>query len=393
MVTTLLRLEYPCLLGFVIVPRKRIDKARNEIAVNALWNKYDYLLFIDDDNPVPPDTITKFLEDDKDIVTAPILTRKMDKTGNYTLCVYKAKEYDGVRIYSNVRTFKEGYLHQIDACGMGCTLIKRKVLETLHKKYKDYMFEFGKIEKPIKIGEKLYKARTTSEDMEFCERAVDAGFEIWVDTRIRPLHLIGQNQVQWNPPNINTASYWDEVWAREGQDTWRKYPLTFQKIACHVTAEDSVLDVGCGVGILLDILKPREVAGLDISPKAIEILKSKGIQGKVGTLPKIDFPDKSFDVVVATETLEHLDDPESLIQEMKRVARKKVIVTVPNNTLPPSVEKEHRQIFTKFRLNEMLSKYFTKVEIGEFKDDFKTPNVNISLPTLLAVCEVGHNGY
>jgi ubiquinone/menaquinone biosynthesis C-methylase UbiE len=108
----------------------------------------------------------------------------------------------------------------------------------------------------------------------------------------------------------------------------------------------------------------------------------------VGKLPQIDYPDKSFDIVVATETLEHLDDPEFLLREMKRVARKKVIVSVPNNTLPPSVEKEHRQVFTRFRLNEMLSKYFTKVEIEEFRDEFPTPKVNISLPTLLAVCEV-----
>jgi len=391
-VTTLLRMEYPCLLGFVIVPRKRIDKARNEIAVNALANGYDYLLFIDDDNPVPPDTVVKLLEDDKDIVTAPVLTRKVDGQGEYLPCIYKGKEYDGVRIYSNIRTFGEGYLHKIDACGMACTLIKRKVLETLHQKYKNDMFEFGniKFDTPVKVGEKLYKVRTMSEDMEFCERAVDAGFEIWTDTRIRPLHLIGSNRVQWNPPDVNTSSYWDEVWGREGQDTWRKYPSCFQKIASQVTLDDSVLDVGCGVGVLLDVLRPlcREVAGLDISPKAIEILKSKGIQGKVGTLPILDFPDKSFDVVVATETLEHLDDPEFLIREMRRVARKKVIISVPNNTLGPGVEKEHRQIFTKSRLNEMLSKYFTKVEIEDFRDEFKTPNVNISLPTLLGVCEV-----
>ncbi|GAJ00549.1 unnamed protein product, partial [marine sediment metagenome] len=31
-------------------------------------------------------------------------------------------------------------------------------------------------------------------------------------------------------PNINTAPYWDQIWATEGRDTWRRYPGTFERI-------------------------------------------------------------------------------------------------------------------------------------------------------------------
>lgn len=386
-VTSLMRLENPLRTGFQIIPRRRVDKARNKLAMDALKKGYDYLFFFDDDNPIPPDTLVKLLEDDKDIVSAPISTRG----GDHQVNAYYGKEYDGIRIYSHIEQFRdEGYLHRIDACGMACTLIKRTVLEALCKKHGDSMFAFTErvFDKPIKVGDKTYKRRTMSEDFEFSERAVDAGFEIWLDTRIRPIHLTEFNYIQWEPANINTAEYWDKAWSREGKDTWRQYPLTFQKVAENVSFEDTVLDVGCGAGVLLDTLKPlcKDVMGLDISPKAIEILESRGIHGKVGTLPKIDFPDKSFDVVVATETLEHLDEPNLLLEEMKRVAREKIIISVPDNVLGPEKEKEHRQLFTNDSLHQLLSEHFEVVQIESFADSFQTPNVMIRLPTLLAVC-------
>jgi len=373
------------------VDRLPIDRAGSIIAVEALRQNYDYLLFIDDDNPVPRDTLIKFIEDDKDIVCAPILKRRPNEDGERSLCALYGHLEKDIRIYEPITEFREsGYLHKIDACGMGCTLIKRKVLEAVNAKYPDRPFQQGNLihfeEGDRVIDKNKGLKRTMSEDLEFCERATDAGFEIWLDDRIRPLHLTGLSSVQWNP-NVNTSSYWDNVWSREGKDTWRRYPLTFQKIASHVSPDESVLDVGCGVGILLDVLKPRDVTGLDISPKAIEILQSKGIPGKVGTLPTIDFPDKSFDVVIATETVEHMDDPGALIQEMIRVARKKVILSVPDDVLGSNEEKEHRQKFTKSSLADLLNK-ISEVEIETFTDTFKTPTANIALPTLLAVCEV-----
>ena len=199
-VTSLLRLESPCLVSFKVVPRRRIDKARNSLAWDMLNKGYDYLLFIDDDNPVPPDTITKLLEDDKDIVTTPILARRPNKDGTYGLCAYYGKSYNGVRLYNSIGKFRDkGYLHRIDNCGMGCTLIKRKVLETLNKKY-GYIFEFGDIEldPPITVGSETYRRRTMSEDMEFGERAIDAGFEIWLDERVIPVHLGESQYLQWS---------------------------------------------------------------------------------------------------------------------------------------------------------------------------------------------------
>lgn len=201
MVASLMRLESPLRVGFFPVPKRRTDRARNEIAMKALKQGYDYLLFLDDDNPVPPDTINKLLEDDKDIVSVPIVTRRAKKNGEHYLCAYQGKVYDGIRIYHHVKKFEgDGYLHRVDICGMGCTLIKRKVLQTLYEKYSDLIFEYTEtvFDKTIDVEGKQYKRRTMSEDFEFCERAVDAGLEVWLDTRIRPIHLGEVQFLQWS---------------------------------------------------------------------------------------------------------------------------------------------------------------------------------------------------
>ena len=201
MVQSLLQLHKPYPCAFMAVERQRIDKARNAIAMEALRGGFDYLFFIDDDNPVPEDTLERFIQDDKDIVVAPILARNPDKDGNYKLCVFYGEEIDGLRVYRNVTDFRDdGPLHKVDAAGTGAMLIKRKVLEKLNAKYQNLMFEFGdiKLDKHIMVDGKLWGRRTMSEDCEFSERSVDAGFEIWCDERVRPLHISGSKYVQWH---------------------------------------------------------------------------------------------------------------------------------------------------------------------------------------------------
>lgn len=83
-VQSLLQLHKPYPCAFMIVERQRIDRARNAILLEALKNNVDYLFFVDDDNPIPPDTLEKFIQDDKDIVSAPILGRNKDKEGELT---------------------------------------------------------------------------------------------------------------------------------------------------------------------------------------------------------------------------------------------------------------------------------------------------------------------
>lgn len=198
MVTSLLQLHKPLPCAFAVVDRQRVDKARNYMAVEALRQGFDYLFMVDDDNPIPPETLELMIADDKDIVIAPILSRNPVEKNYHPLCAFYSEVVDvkgkSLRMYHPIKEFKdEGPLHKIDAGGTGCILIKRRVLEKMFEKYQDHMFEFGDV---TVNGQR----RTMSEDAEFCERAVDLGFEIWLDDRIRPKHLITTPAyVQWQP--------------------------------------------------------------------------------------------------------------------------------------------------------------------------------------------------
>lgn len=185
MVQSLLQLHKPCPCAFLTIERQRIDKVRNYMVQQALLQGVDYLLMIDDDNPIQPETLELLLEDDKDIVGATILSRNPNTQGIHDMCAFYAHEHkvDGkkLKLYDNIKDFKEeGFLHKVDAIGTGCILIKTKVLAKMITKYKDGLFEFGdiKFKKKIVIDGKEYDRRTMSEDCEFSERAINCGFEV-----------------------------------------------------------------------------------------------------------------------------------------------------------------------------------------------------------------------
>jgi hypothetical protein len=200
MVTSLLQLHKPCLCAFLVIERQMIDTARNGIVGEFLKNDFTHLLMVDDDNPIPEDTLEKMLEDNKDIVIAPILTRNPNKDGKHTLCAFYKRVIEGIKLYDNITVFKDnGDLHKIDGGGTGCILIKREVIEKLNKKYNGHLFERVRnvFEKPIMVDGKEFTERTISEDVLFCERAIDEGFEVWLDSRIRPFHITGNQFIQW----------------------------------------------------------------------------------------------------------------------------------------------------------------------------------------------------
>lgn len=86
----------------------------------------------------------------------------------------------------------------------------------------------------------------------------------------------------------------------------------------------TVLDVGCGFGRILKEVKQKHptatVCGVDVAPDIIAKLPVE-IEGKVGSLLQIPYDDNQFDLVMATEALEHAIDIENAVKEMVRVTR------------------------------------------------------------------------
>ena len=96
-----------------------------------------------------------------------------------------------------------------------------------------------------------------------------------------------------------------------------------------------VLDVGCGSGTLLGLLKHRgfRVTGLDFSAEAAAIAKAEnGVDVAVGTLEEAHFPAESFDVVTLFHVMEHVTTPRQVLAEVSRVLKPNgvAILQVPN---------------------------------------------------------------
>ena len=108
----------------------------------------------------------------------------------------------------------------------------------------------------------------------------------------------------------------------------------FKIITDLVDENTRVLDVGCDEGILMDFLKKNknvDVRGIEISKEKVQICIAKGLTVIEGNAENdlIQFPNKSFDYAILSQTLQAFLNPELVINELLRVG-KKAIVTIPN---------------------------------------------------------------
>jgi len=108
----------------------------------------------------------------------------------------------------------------------------------------------------------------------------------------------------------------------------------FQIIADLIEKDKKVLDVGCADGTLMKFLKDNKninIRGLEISKEKVQECIAKGLTVIEGNAEKDlkQFPDKSFDYVVLSQTLQAFLNPELVLDELLRVG-KKAIVTIPN---------------------------------------------------------------
>jgi 2-polyprenyl-3-methyl-5-hydroxy-6-metoxy-1,4-benzoquinol methylase len=112
-------------------------------------------------------------------------------------------------------------------------------------------------------------------------------------------------------------------------------------------APESVLDIGCGEGVLTaqwaQRLAPRRVSGLDLpDPKLAEQWDQRlaeaapgveNLEFRTGSAESLPLGDGAYDLVAAIETLEHVSDPELVLHEMVRVARTHLLASVPREPL------------------------------------------------------------
>lgn len=124
----------------------------------------------------------------------------------------------------------------------------------------------------------------------------------------------------------NQAKIYDET----NTAYYSKYP----KISCKDVAQrlghteyQSLLDIGCGTGYLIDMLQKQKSAlycGLDLSPEMLKMAKKKLSESVFlteGSSDDLPYDDNSFDIVTCIQSFHHYPNPEKAMAEAYRVLK------------------------------------------------------------------------
>lgn len=157
-----------------------------------------------------------------------------------------------------------------------------------------------------------------------------------------------------------------------------------------------ILDAGCGDGLILKELQKISEAviwGVDYNPWRLARAKKLApqIHYKEASLDSLDFADEYFDVIVMNQVLEHIQEDEQVLKEMRRLLKNRgvFILGVPNegcflarlrnNLIQPEIRKntDHVHFYTVGHLQNILRKNKFKI-ISIWQQSFFTPYTRLS---------------
>jgi 2-polyprenyl-3-methyl-5-hydroxy-6-metoxy-1,4-benzoquinol methylase len=143
---------------------------------------------------------------------------------------------------------------------------------------------------PLKGYEKDYLVKSKSSGFVFCSR-IATEKELF-------------DYYSSYPVGYNSESEITRIRINELLDGFEKYRLT-----------NKILDVGCGPGLFLIEAKKRDwdVYGTEFTTDQITYLNNKGIKTSQGKLTEKSFEKESFDIIISSEVIEHINNP---IEEM-----------------------------------------------------------------------------
>lgn len=141
-------------------------------------------------------------------------------------------------------------------------------------------------------------------------------------------------------------------------------------VASSLVVGKSVLDIASGEGYGSAMLarKAKKVIGVDVSIEAVQFARKRyhleNLEFKVGNCTEIPIADACVDIVVSFETIEHLDQHEKMLQEVKRVLRPDglIIISSPDKyyySVEPGYHNPfHKKELFEHEFKDLLNKYF-----------------------------------
>ncbi len=122
---------------------------------------------------------------------------------------------------------------------------------------------------------------------------------------------------------------------KAAQHYWFTVPVArarLEEIVHRAKGSFSVVEVGCNEGFLSQALIEggHHVTSVDNDPKMVQIAKEKfGITVELADACDLPYADGQFDLAIGGELLEHLGNPGKGLSELFRVARRRVIISLP----------------------------------------------------------------
>ena len=116
----------------------------------------------------------------------------------------------------------------------------------------------------------------------------------------------------------------DETYVEEQAGRRRTFARSLERLERFVPTRGRLLDVGCSIGLFLEVARTRrwEVAGMEPSAWATQYATTRlGLPVVCGTLHETSFPNESFHVVTMWDVLEHCMDPSQELEAVHRLLR------------------------------------------------------------------------
>ena len=142
------------------------------------------------------------------------------------------------------------------------------------------------------------------------------------------------------------AEEWDDITTHDSD----KINTILDSIG--IQSRDSILDVGCGTGILVPFLLPRignsgKITCIDLAENMIDIARKKHPQKNVtliaGNLMDIDFTKYGFNRIICYSVFPHLDKKEEYIQRMRALLIKGGTITICHSQSREAINDFHRK--------------------------------------------------
>ena len=146
--------------------------------------------------------------------------------------------------------------------------------------------------------------------------------------------------------------------------------------AGHLVKDRRVLDAGCGVGYgstMLSDAGAREVTGVDVAESVLEVARQgapQNVRFEVADVASLPYAADSFEAVVCFEVIEHVDDRNRVLDELRRVLAPDglLIISSPNRDRYVPGNPHHRHEYTPRELREALEARFPAVALGPARD-------------------------